>query len=396
MPNQVTQEDWQKLDERVHNSQLAVAALNYFGMNLLRAVAHDKQGQNVFLSPLSVFLALAMTEGGSAGSTRAAMRKTLGLPEREAAVLNESMDALQRVLSMPGGAQLLSANALWTAAKAPVSPEFVIIAEAVFRAHAASLAFTNPNAAKQINAWVSEQTNGKIPEIVTPDMVRSAVVILTNAVYFAGKWHSPFAKTDTHDEPFHHADGTTKTVSKMVPRMVPMMRHPDLKLAYRAGEYFEGAALRYQASSMYFYALLPDKGKSPGDVLARLDPAKLNASGEYDVDLKLPRFSLDFGSSLASYLKTLGMDVAFHHPEADFRPMGSELLFISDVIHKTRLEVDEEGTVAAAATAVLMGAGAGMPKPREKKILVFDRPFVVVISDARTGALLFAGSIEQP
>jgi len=180
-------------------------------------------------------------------------------------------------------------------------------------------------------------------------------------------------------------------------KQVPMMHNADLKLAYRAGTGYEGAALRYQGSSILFYALLPEKGKTPADVLAQLDPAKLNAPGdEYDVDLKLPRFTFDFGASLTPFLKKLGMDVAFRYPEADFKAMGSPLFYISDVVHKTRIEVDEEGTVAAAATAVLMAAGAGMPKPKEKKVLVFNRPFVALIADARTGAVLFGGAVEQP
>jgi serpin B len=104
---------------------------------------------------------------------------------------------------------------------------------------------------------------------------------------------------------------------------------------------------------------------------------------------------MDFSASLAESLKRMGMDVAFHYPQADFGPMGSKDFFLSDVIHKTRLEVDEKGTVAAAATAVIMAAGAAMI-PRTKKILVFDRPFVALIGDSQTGAVLFAGVIEDP
>ncbi len=390
MPDTNLQEDWRKLDERVESAQLAVSAQNAFGLNLLRAVVDKKPRGNVFLSPVSAFVALAMAEAGAAGSTRSAIRKTLALPVGiDEQQLHASLDALQCVLKMPGGAQLTLANALWTDQKAPVSPAFVELSQNVFRALAASLDFQDPAAARHINNWVSTNTKGKIPEIVTPDVVRAAVVILTNAVYFAAKWNSPFAKSDTVDAPFGHSDGST--------RAVPMMHHADLKLAYREGPGFTGAALRYQASSVLFYALLPAAGTKPADVLAHLDlAALLKSDSEFDLDLKLPRFSLDFGESLSGYLKALGMDVAFHYPQANFRPMGSELFFISDVIQKTRLEVDEEGTVAAAATAVLMGAGAGRPKPQETKVLVFDRPFVALIADERTGALLFAGTIERP
>jgi serpin B len=176
-----------------------------------------------------------------------------------------------------------------------------------------------------------------------------------------------------------------------------MMHQSLVRGAYRSGSNFEGAMLFYKESSAYFYALLPQTGHTPKDVLASLDVDRLtSASAEFDLDLKLPRFNLDFSTSLAEYLKKMGMDVAFHYPEADFKPMGSKDFYISDVIHKTRLEVDEQGTVAAAATAVIMRAGSAMPQPRQKKILIFDRPFVALIGDSQTGAVLFAGVIEDP
>jgi serpin B len=155
--------------------------------------------------------------------------------------------------------------------------------------------------------------------------------------------------------------------------------------------------LSYKNSAMFFYALLPQPGKTPKDVLASLRPERLSdGPTEFDLDLKLPRFTLDFSASLADYFKKMGMDVAFRYPGADFLPMGSKELFISDVIHKTRLEVDEKGTVAAAATAIMMGAGSARRQAPKKKILVFDRPFVVLIGDSQTGAVLFAGVIEDP
>ena len=155
--------------------------------------------------------------------------------------------------------------------------------------------------------------------------------------------------------------------------------------------------LFYKESGMFFYALLPQPGKTPQEVLASLDLEHLTAGPtEFDLNLKLPRFSLDFSASLVEDLKKMGMDVAFHYPQADFGPMGSKEFYISDVIHKTRLEVDEKGTVAAAATAVMMTAGTAMPLERPIKTLVFDRPFALLIGDSQTGAVLFAGAIEDP
>jgi serpin B len=214
-------------------------------------------------------------------------------------------------------------------------------------------------------------------------------VILTNAVFFAAAWSTEFDASATGDAAFHKTDGSSKTL--------PMMHQSRLTGAYRSGANFEGAMLRYKESGIFFYALLPQPGHTPKDVLASLDPDHLtDLPAEFDLDLKLPRFSLDFEASLADDLKKMGMEIAFHYPGADFGPMGSKEFYISDVIHKTRLEVDEKGTVAAAATAVTMRSGAVMRQPRETKTLVFDRPFVVLIGDRQTGAVLFAGVIENP
>ena len=373
----------------IETAKIAVAAQRTFGLHLLRDIVDHKPAENVFISPLSVFLALQMTGNGAAGATLAAMRKALSLPDRDAAVLNASAAALQSALRARDAAALTIANALWADQHFPLAPAFVKLCDSVFGAHAASLNFADPQAAAEINDWVKTNTNGKISSIVTPDVVKKAAVILTNAVYFAATWRSEFPASATADQAFHKTGGALKTVK--------MMRQPNLTGAYRSGANFEGAMLYYKMSTAFFYALLPQPGHTPKDVLASLDVDRLTATpAEFDLDLKLPRFTLDFSASLVEYLKRMGMDVAFHYPQADFSPMGSKDFFISDVIHKTRLEVDEKGTVAAAATAVIMAAGSAMRQPREKKILIFDRPFVVLIGDSQTGAVLFAGVIEDP
>ncbi len=366
-------------------TKIAVAAQRTFGLNLLRGLVARKAGENVFISPISVFLALQMTADGAAGSTLTAMRKALALPNLPATEIDASSAALQNALK----ARVTIASALWADRHFPLAPAFVKLCGSVFNARAASLNFADPKAAAEINDWVKTNTNGKIDQIVTPDVVRGAAVILTNAVYFAAQWSSEFPASNTTDAPFHKTSGAIKTVS--------MMHQPRLTGAYRSGSNFDGALLDYKASTVFFYALLPHAGTTPKDALAALDLEHLTgAPADFDLDLKLPRITLDFSASLAEDLKKMGMDVAFHYPQADFLPMGSKKFYISDVLHKTRLEVDEKGTVAAAATAVIMMAGAMMMHPRPVKTLVFDRPFAVVIGDSRTGAVLFAGVIEDP
>jgi serpin B len=378
-----------QIEERIETAKIAVAAQRTFGLHLLRDIVNRTPAKNVFISPISVFLALHMTENGSAGATQTAMRKVLELPAVDAGALNASSAALQNLLQSGPPPGLTIANALWADRHFTLAPDFVELCASVFSARAASLNFADPKSAAEINDWVKTNTDGKIPTIVTPAAVAKAALILTNAVYFATTWESKFSVSATHDEIFHKTGGSSKTV--------PMMNQAGLTGAYRSGANFEGAMLSYKNSAMFFYALLPQPGKTPKDVLASLRPERLSdGPTEFDLDLKLPRFALDFSASLADYLKKMGMDVAFRYPGADFLPMGSKDFFISDVIHKTRLEVDEKGTVAAAATGVAARGGSARRQAPPKKILVFDRPFVVLIGDSQTGAVLFAGVIEDP
>lgn len=379
----------QDMQQTIQTAKIAVASERAFGLHLLRELIDRNQAKNVFISPLSIFLALHMTENGAGGTTRTAMRKTLSLPAMDATALNASSAALQTLLQGTDPGALTIANALWADRHHPLAPAFVKQCESVFSAHAASLDFTDPKSTAEMNDWVKAKTNGKIADIVTYDTVRKAAVVLINAVYFAARWRSEFPVSQTNDEPFHKTGGGTKTVS--------MMQQTRLTGAYRSGPGFEGAMLYYKESSMFFYALLPQAGKTPKDVMESLDLEHLTGGDTpFDLNLKLPRFNLDFSASLVEDLKKMGMDVAFHYPKGDFRPMGSKEFYISDVLHKTRLEVDEKGTVAAAATAVVMRAGAARPIQRPVKTLVFDRPFGVLIGESQTGAVLFAGVIEEP
>ncbi len=367
------------------SAKVAVAAQRSFGLRLLRDMAARQPRQNVFVSPLSIFLALDMAEHGAAGTTRTAIRKALALPDLDTAALDASTSALQRTLRSPA---LAIANALWADRRYTLNGDFVKACETLFNARAAVLDFQNSSAAAEINDWVKAATAGRIADIVNAEEVAKAAVVLTNAVYFEATWRSQFSPSQTQPAPFHLTSGATKSL--------PMMHQAELTAAYRAGANFEGALLNYREGGMYLYALLPRAGKTPRDVLESLDPDHLVAEpAGFDLDLKIPKFSLDFSATLNEYLLKMGMSAAFDPRQADFSAMGSGRFYISDVFHKTRLEVDEKGTVAAAATAVTFRATA-MMQPRPSKTLVFDRPFVVLIGDSQTGALLFAGVIEAP
>jgi serine protease inhibitor len=219
--------------------------------------------------------------------------------------------------------------------------------------------------------------------------VAGAPAVITNAVHFRGKFSIPFRKDATQAKPFHLANGSE--------RLVPMMQQKHLDGAYRHGKGFEAAVLDYERSMIELYMLLPTKGVSPEGILNEETVPDLFVQDEsFALDLTMPRFTLDFTNRLKSSLTQMGMGIAFQYPGADFTPLGSPLFFIGEVIHKTRLEVDEEGTVAAAATS-LMALGAALPRRiPQKKTLVFDRPFAVLLRDRISGANLFAGVVYEP
>ncbi|HEY6305645.1 MAG TPA: serpin family protein [Candidatus Angelobacter sp.] len=383
----------------------AAGAINTFGLNLFADETAHRKRENVFISPLSVFFALAMTEGGAAGQTRADMRKTLAVPATVSEDgLHQSASALLKALQAQKGVQFSIANALWSDARLPLAPSFVELCRSFYQADATTLDLSSPVAANTINAWVKEKTQGKIPTIVTPDNLRHALAVLTNAVYFKGGWEYKFDKDDTKEGDFHLSGGNAASGKSAGGTPVPgpekikkihFMHRDSIPRAYRSGPGFEAAALPYESSTIALYAILPAPGKAPEEALAKISVPSLRSSAEpVDLDLKLPKFTLDFAAGLRAPLERMGMASAFHGG-ADFIPMGSPKFFINDVLHKTRLEVDEEGTVAAAATGVTMGATAVM-RPREKKTLVFDRPFALLLCDAQTGAILFAGVIYDP
>jgi len=377
--------------EQLEKSHMSSAALNQFGLKLVSDLAAHQGHKNLFVSPLSLFLALAMTENGAEGGTRSAMRQTLAVPAGVSEdALHESAAALMKTLQSQKGIELSIANALWSDASLPLAADYVARCRNFYQAEATTLDFSKAKAAADtINGWVSQKTHDKIPAIVDQISFAAAKAILTNAVYFRGRWDYQFSKALTQDAPFHLPGGREKKV--------PMMHRPSIRNAYRSGKGFEAAALPYENSQAVLYAILPAPDHSPEEVLAtiKLDELRLPAEPN-ELDLRLPRFSLDFGpASLKPTLSHMGMGAAFEG-RGDFRPMGSPLFFVSDVLHRTRLEVDEEGTVAAAATAVLMAPTAMPPRKLLQKTLVFDRPFALLLCDLQTGAILFAGVVYEP
>ena len=369
-----------------------VAADNAFGFDLVRALSADAPGANLFVSPLSVSMALGMTLNGAEGETRAEMEAMLHKHGLTRAEINAAYRSLIDLLEgLDPRVTFEIANSIWHREGFSVEADFIEANRQFFDAEVAALDFNTPSAVERINGWVDEKTRGKIDTIIDqigPD----AVMYLINAIYFKGTWTYEFEEAETREAPFHLADGSVTTV--------PLM-HQGADLPYLATDRFRAVDLPYGDSLYSMTVLLPNEGLTPAEIVADLDAEAWAAwSAGFQVrgvELALPRFRLEYKQTLNGVLQALGMEAAFAPALSDFSGINParDDLHISQVLHKTFLEVNEEGTEAAAVTVVEMSVtcagcgGAGIS-------FVVDRPFVLLIRERHSGTILFAGQVMNP
>ncbi|MBI4058146.1 serpin family protein [Candidatus Gottesmanbacteria bacterium] len=362
-----------------------------FGFAAFKLLNQDSD-ENVFISPTSIAFALSMTLNGAQGETKSAIAKTLFLDRLDLGEINASHALLLQTLSNPDPKVTLSiANSIWTREGMDFSPTFLQTTKDFYRAEVASLDFTAPQSVKTVNDWVSKNTNGKIPTIIDsipPEMV----MYLLNAVYFNGTWTYEFDKKLTEDRDFTGADGTSS-------------QHPFMKqtkeFPYFENDQFAGVLLPYgENQRLGMYVLLPkdDFNSFLEELTADNWKSWISNFTKREGTLLLPKFKLEYETSLNDILKNLGMKVAFDPTNADFTKMLArpipENLFISEVKHKTFIDVKEEGTEAAAVTSV--GIDATSVGPDNTFYLEVNRPFVLAIADTKTGEILFLGAIRNP
>ncbi|MGI5915129.1 MAG: serpin family protein [Anaerolineae bacterium] len=364
-----------------------------FALDLYRYL-REHEGGNLFYSPHSISLALAMTYTGARGETARQMANTLHFtlpPDR----LHPAVNSLDQILARRGegaagrddqGFRLNVVNAIWGQAGYTFLDDFLDTLAAYYGAGMRLLDYAaDAEAARAtINDWVSEQTEERIEELLAPGAVDASTrLVLTNAIYFSAAWANPFMEGATVDGTFHGHSGDTT---------VPMMRQVS-NMRYIRGEGYQAVALPYDGHELAMTILLPDAGAFDA-FEADLDAARVEeilSEMQFErVALSMPRFELDTNLGLAKALTALGMIDAFGE-NADFSGMtGSPDLYISDVVHRAFVAVDEAGTEAAAATAVIMPESAPIDEPIEVSV---DRPFILLIHDIETGAILFMGRI---
>ena len=361
---------------------------NEFGLELLKTVLDAEEEANVMISPTSVSIALGMAYNGAETTTRDAFEEVLNYEGLTREEVNEITKELIHVLVTNVNGNLLEiANSMWYDEEFPVEPEFISLNSHYFDAEVNELDFGSADAVRTINDWVKAKTHGKIEEIIDsidPDVM----MILINAIYFNCVWDVEFDPDDTQRANFYNEDGSRFGDVDM------MQLKSTLKVA--KNESFSAVELPYKNGKFSMLLFLPSEESSVDQLVQELDGATWlswieSFQEKEDFTVYMPRFEFDFERSLKEDLKAMGLDIPFTD-EADFSGISPIPLFIADVIHKTYIKVNEEGTEAAAVTAVVMQAtsiGA-------YKVLRLDRPFLFAITEKSSKSILFMGKVAEP
>ena len=378
-----------------------VEANNRFAFDLFSNLRRspDNAESNLFFSPFSISSALAITYEGARGNTADEIRSVFHFPGDDSTRRQGFQEIGAGLNQTQDGYTLSTANALWAERTYRFLPEYVQTAQRYYRANATNLDFiTNPEGSRMtINRWVKDQTNDKILNLIPAGAINPFTrLVITNAVYFKGIWVKQFDVNNTREEDFRIAPGNTVRV--------PMMERADRDavFGYYETARFQVLKLPYThrtGKGLSMLVILP-KGDNLTAVEDELDLQRISdisgAIREQRVEVLIPKFRLETGYSLSQTLVTMGMPSAFDPAAADFSGMdGTRDLFITNIFHKAFVDVNEEGTEAAAATAVVvavMAATPGEPVP----VFRADHPFVFLIQDNDSGVILFIGRVINP
>ncbi|MDR1201051.1 MAG: serpin family protein [Tannerellaceae bacterium] len=378
----LTEAEWQIVEKN-----------NLFAFDLLRTVSkNEKKENNILISPLSASLALAMLNNGANSLTQEEIQSVLGYGDITRDEMNDyfqkMLEAMQEIDPLT---VFKSANSIWVRQQFPVLTPFIDVNKSYYGAEIRNENFTDPATVGLINNWCSDNTEGKIPEIIK-EISSDAVMFLINALYFKGEWTEPFDKSNTKNEVFHNQDGSA-------PRIPTMNKTIDIR-CYKA-EDFTLAELPYGNKAFSMVFLLPDEGVSLSSIVEKIDvPAwqqSLGEMGRAEIPVKIPRFKIKYERQLNEDLEEMGMQSMFSPLSADFTLIHPTApLYVSLVKQKTFAEVNEEGTEAAAVTIVEMDYLSSdlPPKPNITKFYV-DRPFLYFIKEQSTGTIFFIGEMRN-
>ncbi len=364
-----------------------VGLSNEFGINLFKEVVKSEEPDtNIFISPLSISIALGMTYNGAAGETEEAMRTTLGFGEMTREQINQSFQSLITLLTtIDQNTVFQIANSIWYKKNFSVNKEFIDINKKYFDAEVRELDFFSSGAKDIINDWVENKTKGKIKEII--DFIDpTSVMFIINAIYFLGDWTYQFDKDLTFNAPFYTEDGSQADCR--------MMRQENV-FNYFETDDFQAVEIPYGNEYFSMIIFLPKEGSSVDEIAesVTVDNWKswIGMFSEKELNLFLPKFTIKYFIDLSSVLKLLGMEIAFDPLRADFSMINPDCdLYISRVLHKTYVKVDEEGTEAAAVTVVEIRYTSTVTEFR------VNRPFIFIIRERHSDSIIFMGRVVDP
>jgi serpin B len=373
------------------NSYVRVS--NSFAFDMFKTFSDEMAKSNVFISPLSMQLALSMAYNGAGSDTREAFEKTLRMSGLSTFEINSFFQKMVKLLSASDNLVHLSfANSIWYRQDFQVLDTFLSVNQAYYDAEVKKADFSDPLTVHVINDWISDKTNGKITNVIDK-ISESTVMYLINAIYFNGTWKYAFDKSKTTEVPFYQEDSTTSNCQLM---------QQQSKFNYVENDLLQMVELPYGNGNFAMYVLVPQAGKKITDIVAALSDdnwAEWNAQmAEQDVVVKIPRFKFNWGRSILPELKQMGLGIAFDASLADFTGIQpNSNLFISNVIHKSFVDVNESGTEAAAVTVIEIDyTSVGPGEKPVPKYFVADKPFLFLIKEKTTGSLLFMGAVKNP
>ena len=378
------------------DSSPTVAAANQFAFELYGQ--YRNTDDNVFFSPYSISSALQMTYEGARGKTAQEMAAVFHFPDNAATRIGSFAKLYEQINPQNASYRLSTANALWAQNDYPFDQNYLKTVETYYRGKATNLDFVSDteNSRQTINEWVSDKTAQKIPELFASGSLNPLTrLVLTNAIYFKGKWISPFEKMLTKEKDFTAPNGA-KTKCQMM----------NIKESFGYAETadYQALELPYENNDLSMVIILPKNGRMApveGELSVEKFAAIKNDLKSELVDVFLPKFKFDASYNMNQTLAKMGMPTAFDDGNADFSGMydktkTTENLYIGLVIHKAYIDVYEEGTEAAAATGVAMQATSAVMEPPQAKIFNADHPFIFAIVHNDTGSILFMGKVNDP
>ena len=364
-----------------------------FAANLFSAIYDlNANSENIAISPLSLNMALAMTWNGANGETKQAIQQAMGMGDYPQSEVNGYFQKLREdFLKTDPTVKLAIANSIWTDQGFPVKQSFYDVNKNYYQAEVKDVDFKSTNTVSLINQWCSDNTNGLIKEMLQT-IPSDVVMCLINALYFKGEWADRFDASATRDAAFTKEDGSSVQVKMM---------NQDNLFVYSQNDYLSTVSLPFgnNAFSMVFF--LPNENVSFTEMLNQLKQPGyfatcLQSGSTADVDLYIPKFTTEYGITLNEVLKQLGMEIAFTPGLADFSGISDIPLYISDVILKTSVSIDEKGGEAASVTVVGMEFTDALPPTPQKVVFRADHPFLFAIRENSTGVVLFMGKTGEP